>query len=95
MTEKTKKMTKNAEKYENPEDRFPKIEFSDNALVILEKRYLIKDLDTKKPKEAPRDLFIRVAKAIADGSRTANPNITDEEVMEIEDKFYALMDLYT
>ncbi len=91
MTEKTKKVAKNAEKYENPDDRFPGIEFSENALVILEKRYLIRDLDTKKPKETPRDLFMRVAKAIAAGSRTANPDITDEEVMDIEDRFYALM----
>ncbi|MCG2760440.1 MAG: vitamin B12-dependent ribonucleotide reductase [Candidatus Delongbacteria bacterium] len=67
------------------------MEFSDNALVILEKRYLIKDLDTKQPKETPRDLFIRVAKAIAGGSRKANPGITDEEVMDVEDKFYAMM----
>jgi len=91
MTEKTKKMTRSLEKSQNSDDRFPEIEFSDNALVILEKRYLIKDLDTKKPKETPRDLFVRVAKAIADGSRTANPNITDEEVMDVEDRFYALM----
>jgi ribonucleoside-diphosphate reductase alpha chain len=91
MTEKTKKLVKTLEKYDNPDDRFPPIEFSENALVILNKRYLIKDLDTKKPKETPRDLFVRVAKAIADGSRKADPNISDEEVMEIEDRFYALM----
>ncbi len=91
MTEKTKKAVKTKDRFENPDDRFPEIEFSENALVILKKRYLIKDLDTKQPKETPRDLFIRVAKAIADGSRKADPDITDEEVMEIEDRFYDLM----
>lgn len=91
MTEKTKKAVKTKDQLENTDDRFPEIEFSENALVILKKRYLIKDLDTKQPKETPRDLFIRVAKAIADGSRTADPDITDEEVMEIEDRFYELM----
>jgi ribonucleoside-diphosphate reductase alpha chain len=91
MTEKTKKAEKTAVKSTNPDDRFPQIEFTENSLVILKKRYLIKDLDTKIPKETPRDLFIRVAKAIADGSRKANPDITDEEVMAIEDKFYSLM----
>ncbi|MFO7810220.1 MAG: vitamin B12-dependent ribonucleotide reductase [Candidatus Delongbacteria bacterium] len=67
------------------------MEFSENSLVILKKRYLIKDLDTKEPKETPRDLFIRVARSIAAGSRKAEPDITDQEVIKIEDKFYRMM----
>ncbi len=86
MTEKTKKVSKT-----DPDDRFPEICFSENALVVLKKRYLIKDLDSKVPKETPRDLFIRVAKAIADGSRKAEPDISDAEIMDIEDRFYSLM----
>ncbi len=43
---------------------------TDNALVILEQRYLRKDADGN-PTEAPEDLFHRVANAIAEGEQPA------------------------
>ena len=41
-------------------------ELSDNARVILEKRYLRKD-DQDRPIETPEGLFLRVAQAVAEG----------------------------
>lgn len=72
-------------------DRFPAFEISENSRTILEKRYLKKDLATKEPIEEPRDLFIRVAKAIAAGSRVADKKVTKAELTKLEEKFYTLM----
>ena len=52
-----------------------------NAVKVLEKRYLIKDNDGK-PAESPKDLFRRVAHTIAN----AFP-----ETSELEEKFYNMM----
>jgi ribonucleoside-diphosphate reductase alpha chain len=86
-----KKKAKKAATKNTDYKRFPDIEFSENSLVILNKRYLIKDLDTKEPIEEPRDLFIRVAKAIAAGSKKACPKMSETELKKTEEKFYKLM----
>ncbi len=39
-------------------------QLSDNAITVLERRYLIKDADGE-PTEGPEDLFRRVAEIIA------------------------------
>jgi len=91
MPQKNTKKTKKTATKNKDYKRFPDIEFSENSLVILNKRYLKKDLDTKEPIEEPRDLFIRVAKAIAAGSKKASPKLTATELRDTEDKFYKLM----
>ena len=59
-------------------------ELSENARVILEKRYLRKD-DDGKPIETPEDLFRRVARSVALGE-------TDQKLREAyEERFYDLM----
>ena len=60
---------------------------SKNALTVLEKRYLKRDL-TGKALETPADMFQRVAQAIA-----AADAIFDKkaDVSALSDKFYALM----
>jgi len=73
------------------EERFPELNISENALTILNKRYLIKDLKTREPIEGPRDLFIRVAKAIAAGSKIADKHATPETIETLEEKFYSMM----
>ncbi|MDX1787601.1 MAG: ribonucleotide reductase N-terminal alpha domain-containing protein, partial [Psychrobacter sp.] len=41
------------------------LQFSDNAITVLKRRYLVKD-DDGNPAEAPEDLLWRVARTIAD-----------------------------
>lgn len=65
----------------------PPLEFSDNALVVLKKRYLKKD-DQNEPIETPEELFARVAKAIADADARYEG---EDKVKETALKFYNLM----
>jgi len=61
---------------------------SNNAKTVLERRYLQKD-DNGKPRETPKELFVRVAKAIASAER--NYGRSDSEVDKIALKFYEMM----
>ena len=56
---------------------------SENARVILEKRYLIKD-EQDRPKETPEGLFRRVARAIAQGEEEGLRRLWEE-------RFYSLL----
>ena len=40
------------------------LQFSDNAITVLKRRYLVKD-DDGNPAEAPEDLLWRVARTVA------------------------------
>ena len=64
-----------------------KIKFSDNARLVLERRYLRKDSDGKV-KETPEDMFRRVARHIAIAERNYND---EAAVEEMEEKFFRLM----
>ncbi|HOU07586.1 MAG TPA: vitamin B12-dependent ribonucleotide reductase [Caldisericia bacterium] len=64
----------------------PKI--SDNAKVVLEKRYLAKDMDGKVI-ETPLGMLQRVARAIADGDRAHGA--TPEQVEETYKSFLEMM----
>ena len=63
------------------------VEISDNARVVLEKRYLRKD-DDGNPIETPEEMFRRVAHAIAQ-AETLNGTESDAELWE--GKFYEVM----
>lgn len=63
------------------------LNLSDNAKVILEKRYLLKDKEGN-PIETIEGLFERVAKYIASAEKIYNPNINIEKHENI---FYNLM----
>ncbi len=64
------------------------IYISDNALVVLERRYLIKDKEGRTI-ETPRELFIRVAKSIAKADR--NYGATDDQVDATAQRFFDIM----
>jgi ribonucleoside-diphosphate reductase alpha chain len=57
---------------------------TDNALKVLEKRYLKKD-------EKPEEMFARVALNIASAERLYNPEISNEEFFRIVQSFYDIM----
>src|SRR5512136_3075521 len=59
-----------------------------NARVVLERRYLKKN-DEGKPAETPRQLFERVARAIALAER--NYGKSDAEIEKIAEGFYEMM----
>ncbi len=65
----------------------PDLEISENALRVLERRYLKKDAHGQ-PMEKPQDLFRRVAHEIARVDLVYDP---DRDVKAVEDEFYELM----
>ncbi len=62
------------------------LQFSDNALQVLKKRYLLRD-DKGEIKETPEDLVHRVAHAIAEPDK----NYKTGNVAETEEKFFKMM----
>src|SRR3970282_370680 len=66
----------------------PDPRLSENALRVLEKRYLKKD-ESGKVIETPRELFWRVAWNLAQADRTYGA--TEEQVLEAAKSFYRLM----
>ncbi len=64
-----------------------KVPLSDNARVVLEKRYLVKD-DNGTTIETPEDLLFRVAQNIASAEKSFNPEANTDIWTE---KFYNIM----
>ena len=64
-----------------------KLALSENAVKVLEKRYLKKGIDSR-PVEKPEDLFSRVAHNISLADKNYNANA---DLQKTEDKFYNLM----
>ncbi len=65
----------------------PAPEMTENALRVLERRYLKKD-HQGKPMEKPQQMFRRVARTIAEVDKEYDP---DTDLKAIEDEFYRLM----
>ena len=74
--EKSKKKTKSK--------RLP---LTDNAIKVLERRYLKKD-ESGKPIEKPEDMFLRVSENIAQADAVYDKNV---DVKKIESEFYDVM----
>ncbi len=70
-----------------PLSKLPKPQFSQNALVVLRKRYLKKN-EKSEPIETPEELLWRVSSALAKGDI---PYEGEESVQETALKFYRLM----
>ncbi len=62
-----------------------KLNLSQNAIKVLEKRYLKRDKNGV-PTETPRDLFMRVASTLAEADRQFGA--TDSEIKETTKEFY-------
>lgn len=72
----------------NLDEEEVKLNLSENALKVIERRYLIKDRN-RKPIETPQEMFARVAHHIAKGD--AIYGATKEEMNQSEDEFYKMM----
>ncbi|MBU0983078.1 MAG: vitamin B12-dependent ribonucleotide reductase [candidate division Zixibacteria bacterium] len=64
------------------------IELTDNALTVLKRRYLVRD-GQDRVIETPRDLFLRVARFVADGDRLYDAD--DEAVDRTAATFFEAM----
>ncbi len=69
-----------------------KTRLTPNSIRVLESRYLRKD-EKGKVVETPSQLFRRVAENIAAAEKFYNPEITDDQLFQIEEKFYKIMAL--
>ncbi|CEP68641.1 Ribonucleotide reductase,adenosylcobalamin-dependent [Moorella glycerini] len=65
------------------------MKLTDNARLILEKRYLKKENGV--PVETPEEMFRRVAGAVAGAEKIFNPALTEEQLEDISLRFYQLM----
>ncbi|HEY0780363.1 MAG TPA: vitamin B12-dependent ribonucleotide reductase [Gemmatirosa sp.] len=63
-------------------------ELSQNARIVLEKRYLVRDAAGKST-ETPEDMFWRVATVVAEADRRYGAS--DAQVQALAEEFYALM----
>jgi len=66
----------------------PKLNLSENALRVIEKRYVLKDKN-RKPIEKPEEMFRRVARHIAAADKLYGAS--DEQVQQTEDEFYKMI----
>jgi len=73
---------------ETPPAELADPDLNENATTVLERRYLIKD-DELRPVETPRELFWRVARAIA--SLDLNYGASGAEARKSAERFYHLM----
>src|SRR5207244_9640896 len=64
------------------------LDLSPNAIIVLERRYLMKD-DQGRPVERPEDLFWRVARTIAEPDRRYGAS--DKAVEGLAETFFELM----
>jgi ribonucleoside-diphosphate reductase alpha chain len=64
------------------------LKLSENALKVLERRYLSKD-ESGRPIETPEEMFRRVAKAIAGADKYYGKS--EKEVADLEEAFYRIM----
>ncbi len=84
------KETKKIKKEKSKDDYYHKkdINLSQNAIKVLERRYLKRD-EEGTLLETPKDMFIRVARNIASAEK--NYGKSDEEIREVERNFFDIM----
>ncbi|MGQ0703330.1 MAG: vitamin B12-dependent ribonucleotide reductase [Gemmatimonadales bacterium] len=64
------------------------LQLSPNAITVLEKRYLVRD-ESGKPVETPAELFVRVARTVAEPDRQYGAS--EGAVEQLTEAFYGLM----
>ncbi|MEX0800396.1 MAG: vitamin B12-dependent ribonucleotide reductase [Dehalococcoidia bacterium] len=67
-----------------------KIPFSENARLVLERRYLARDADGR-PAETPEQMLRRVAHNVAQAERSYKPLEAIDDAARWEERFYELM----
>ncbi|MFH1824581.1 MAG: vitamin B12-dependent ribonucleotide reductase [Candidatus Firestonebacteria bacterium] len=67
----------------------PELKLSPNSLIVLKKRYLKKISDTET--EKPEEMFMRIAKNIAEAEKIYDPYIPQDKYENIIDAFYSMM----
>ena len=72
----------------SPPAELPDPDLSENAVTVLERRYLVKD-DELRPVETARELFWRVARAI--GAVDLQYGASGAEALQSAERFYHLM----
>ncbi len=84
------KETKKIKKEKSKDDYYHKkdINLSQNAIKVLERRYLKRD-EEGTLLENPKDMFVRVARNIASAEK--NYGKSDEEIREVERNFFDIM----
>lgn len=65
------------------------MKLTDNARLILEKRYLRKE--NGLPVETPEEMFLRVARAVAGAEKEFDPQLPPDKLEEYTQRFYELM----
>jgi len=65
-------------------------DFSENAITVLRRRYLRKDLEGNILEE-PAGMFWRVARCIARAELLYHRGLSEAELAQVEDRFYSLM----
>ena len=65
-------------------------DFSENAITVLRRRYLRKDLEGNILEE-PAGMFWRVARCIARTELLYHRGLSEAELAQVEDRFYSLM----
>ena len=63
--------------------------FTENAITVMNRRYLKKNNETKMPTEEPDDMFVRVSKDLAEGDRPYGAD--DETIAATSRLFYGIM----
>jgi ribonucleoside-diphosphate reductase alpha chain len=71
-----------------PRVDLPRAELSENARIVLAKRYLVKDA-SGRPTEEPEEMFWRVAYTIASAERAFG--LADDDVVSLAREFYSVM----
>lgn len=73
-----------------PPADLPEPELTENAVTVLERRYLKKSPDTGEVIETPRELFWRVASNVAQAETRLHPEAW-EQALEVARDYYTLM----
>lgn len=72
---------------ESKNEGFPKVKLSDNAITVLERRYLLKD-EKGNVIESPEEMFMRIAQFIASADKNYD---AEADVKKTEGEFYSMM----
>jgi ribonucleoside-diphosphate reductase alpha chain len=83
-----KSSSRRGQKKTSTKDGKTELQFSENALKVIKKRYVIKD-ENFQPLETPEEMLRRVARVIAESDKLYGA--TNEQAKETENEFFRMM----